>query len=208
MLAATVIAAAPVSGVHAAALALVAPGDGSLSNADITVEVGQLFTLELWAIDFPANVATLPIQGLSSTDQTVVWNRGYGTTGPGISNVEGWFYGDPANQPVAAGNFLIATWNFEALATGTSSLAPLLSSSTALSFVVDPTVEPFFYTYQCLGDAATQSCGGDFIGTVSTGIASVTVVAPSAVPIPPAIWLLGSAMAGLLGIVRRRRQPV
>jgi hypothetical protein len=41
--------------------------------------------------------------------------------------------------------------------------------------------------------------------TPETGTLAVTVEAPSAVPIPAAAWLFGSAILGLLGIARRKK---
>jgi hypothetical protein len=38
-----------------------------------------------------------------------------------------------------------------------------------------------------------------------TGNISVTVAPPSAVPIPAAAWLFGSAMLGLFGVARRKK---
>jgi len=208
---ALLLAAAPISGAQAAALALVTPGDATLTNANITVEVGQLFTLELWALDFPANILDIPAV-VEVSDANVVWDMGFQTPGPGIFVLEGSsLLADPATQPIAAGNFLIATWSFEALTTGSITLTALQDPyifASPFTFLVDPTViDPNLQTYQCLGDPTTQFCpqGGDFIGTVGSGIASVTVVAPSAVPVPPAVWLLGSALMGLIGVVRRKR---
>jgi hypothetical protein len=73
-----------------------------------------------------------------------------------------------------AANFTMATLTFSALSLGTSSLSISINA---------------------LGD----SNGSPLIADLTSG--SVTV---AAVPIPAAIWLFGSGLFGLLGLVRRR----
>ena len=52
------------------------------------------------------------------------------------------------------------------------------------------------------GDAVTGNMGTWTV--TSAGVATYSVAAVSAVPVPAALWLLGSAMVGLVGVARRK----
>jgi len=58
----------------------------------------------------------------------------------------------------------------------------------------------------CSGQAAPMAAG-PFPGNepLWTGTGSITQGAPSAVPVPAAVWLFGSGLVGLAGIARRRK---
>lgn len=76
-------------------------------------------------------------------------------------------------------------------------LGALGQSLPFIAFFADQGGNPFFE-----GDS-TQFEGTwtlDFDG----GIASLAYIAPTAIPLPGAVWLLGSAMVGIAGIARRR----
>ncbi len=68
---------------------------------------------------------------------------------------------------------------------------------------------PFYAFFADQGDNAgfegdfTKFAGSWTLG-FDAGAASLSYVVPAPVPVPGAVWLLGSAMAGLAGIARRR----
>jgi hypothetical protein len=67
------------------------------------------------------------------------------------------------------------------------------AAGTSLDVYASATVDKYENTWWW-GDDAPE-----------TGTLAVTVEAPSAVPIPAAAWLFGSAILGLLGIARRKK---
>jgi hypothetical protein len=47
--------------------------------------------------------------------------------------------------------------------------------------------------------------GGDTLSFLVASISEATVTAPSAVPVPAAVWLFGTALIGLIGFDKRRK---
>ena len=48
--------------------------------------------------------------------------------------------------------------------------------------------------------------GNSYLGGKTYSLNGLGVLAPAAVPIPPAVWLMGSALIGLIGIGRRGKR--
>jgi hypothetical protein len=94
---------------------------------------------------------------------------------------------------------------------GNGSLADLTDkigggASSSMNFLVldtnaTPTLFSGTWTLQFLNAA-----GG--LATTGTAVSAVLAWSPTAVPLPAAVWLLGSGLAGLAGIGRRRKLTV
>lgn len=87
--------------------------------------------------------------------------------------------------------------------------APFLTTAA-----VDQSMSFFYLTGNCAGSVcaspdkttATQYGNGATFSFTSNGTLSYTTnsVVPPPVPVPPALWLLGSALVGLVGVARRK----
>jgi hypothetical protein len=114
----------------------------------------------------------------------------------------------------------IATITFNILGTGTTSLA--LASPTAIpggvlpeqEWVYEDAAAPFGVAPYCITHtpSITGRCTVTLAGEVPVTFEAVemvlsdSVVNVSAIPLPPAVWLFGTGLLGLVGIARRRVQ--
>jgi hypothetical protein len=151
--------------------------------------------------------------GLITTNQgqTDFGANGFGAFTAGLSNVGNYLTAVNATNGLAASNSVLVGsgqvnaypsaneyngsfgWlSFDNRATGTS-------GSQFLSYVYsggDPGVDP--------GIAETIVRLGSIAINAATGVVSFTAGTVSAVPLPGAVWLLGSALLGLGGVSRRK----
>lgn len=151
--------------------------------------LGEIFTLEVMALDFPTTVGgganlyfdASVVNVLAVNIDTDMWN--FGSTGVyegTIDNTAGSVTGILMNTfpGVPAGDFVAFTIDFQAMGVGTSTLV-----------LTDHALNPW-------ADDFGNAINPDYIpGEISV----------SAVPLPAALWLLLSGLGGL-GLVRKRRQ--
>ncbi len=91
------------------------------------------------------------------------------------------------------------TWN-----TTTCSGAGLNSNPSGCLPLVADTVVPVNYSPTQTGIGGNPMIAGPFVGyNANFDITSMTVT--SVVPVPAAVWLLGSGLLGLVGVARRKR---
>lgn len=190
------LACVPLTGANAASIALVASGDTTLSDANITVGLNDVFSLELWALGFPGLLDggavgfSYSFDNFTATDFTpaagifpLAVPSDNGTTVTGIG-------GYNAGAGDAGGNYLLGTLAFTADALGTSIFT--LFEDPGLFF-------SFGFGTQCFsGNACADNTT---LGALGVGSATVSVV-----PLPAAVWLFGSALIGLVGLSRRQKQ--
>jgi hypothetical protein len=183
-------------------------GSGSATGLHSTATVysnpagngsAESFSSTAWSVGdyYQFQISTLTYEGIQ-----VAWDQASSNTGPGqfklAYSTDGSNFTDFANYAVLANASPNPVWN----STTPSALYSLsfdLSSVTAL----DNQVSVYFR----LIDRSTVSANG---GTVASGGTNrvdnfvVTGEAISAVPVPAAVWLLGSALVGLGAIGRRK----
>jgi hypothetical protein len=193
------------SGPHAAEI-----GSGSATGFHSTATVysnpvgngsAESFSSTAWSVGdyYQFQISTLTYEGIQ-----VAWDQTSSNTGPGqfklAYSTDGSSFTDFSDYAVLANASPNPVWN----STTPNALYTLsfdLSSITAL----DNQVSVYFR----LIDRSTVAANG---GTVASGGTSrvdnfvVTGEAITAVPVPAAVWLLGSALVGLGTISRRRRQ--
>lgn len=125
---------------------------------------------------------------------TVLWTFDYVATGTGTATLDlEYLY-----------NATVANWS--AGETGiASSSANLLLDGTALKqeqlhYFYDQNANTGGFSNLVLNFGVTAGQTGTF----TVALTSSAMAAPAAVPVPAAVWLMGSALAGLGGIARRR----
>jgi len=159
----------------------------SFASTPVNVVTGQTFTLDLVGTDF--NNGTLDGGGLnigfdssvitvtSVSVNTVDWE--FFSTDGTIDNSGGSVNGITFNSfETRTGNLLFATVEFLAVGEGSSALS-----------LSEFNLNPF------------ASGGSAYTGLAFDQLGSVNV---SAVPVPAAAWLFGSALVGLAGVKRRK----
>lgn len=161
--------------------------------------VGTTFSLSIIGTDFPATTGgaldiSVDSQFLridSASYNTAAWESTFSSDGSGSADKSAWFglefgtSGIDPNKPTPTGTFTIGTITFTALKAGTTS--PTLADSVA-------------------------STSGGFVNDLGDPIAVIfnstpiplTIKSPAEVPVPAALWLLGSGLMGLVGWSRRR----
>jgi hypothetical protein len=101
-----------------------------------------------------------------------------------------------SGQPGTPSNTGVETWY------GNGSIVPTLTLNKGASSSTG------FYLVSADDNGASPAGAADIfqLGTVTLNAATNQLVfAPSAVPLPAAVWLLGSGLVGLAGVARRRR---
>ncbi len=165
-----------------------------INALSISVDNGTSFSLDLWALSFPADFVggTMEITydanllSLNSFTPGTTYNTGSSalTVNPFGTDTAGTLtFNVVATAPntFLATNGILGTLAFTALTTGNLVLG-----------IADHPWDP------------TWAQSGQISPTyLSANVAVVTPVNP--VPLPPALWLLGSALVGLMGMSRRKQ---
>lgn len=156
-------------------------------TAPATIQVSDIFSLNIAGSGFTSNVDgggvnisydSSILNVLSVSIDEVVWDFGVTGISEGtIDNVAGTVNGIMVNTFAdVSGSFDVATIQFQAIGSGTSVLA-------LTEFALNP-----------------WASGGAMINPIMED-SSLTV---SAIPIPPALWLFGSGLLGLVGMARKK----
>ena len=190
------------SGAQAASIAMVGTG----GSTNITVSEGSTVTLELWVLGMPLETAggyanfnfdaigkDLLTFGSFVVDHTT-WDINPPFTNDGSYDAATGVYDGglavnvPFFGPNVAGDILVGTLTFTADLVGDIVL----------------TANSGIWNYYDLTDPTCIFGTCDM--TLTSTITNIAVV--SAVPLPPAIWLLGSALIGMMGLSRRKREKL
>jgi len=138
-------------------------------------------------------------QGLFGAMQSPTFGVGTTISGTGAT---------PASNNMSTGAYKIGpapiattTWN-----TTTCTGAGMNSNpSGCLPLIADAAV-PAGYSPSQTGIGGSPMIAGPFTGfNANFDVTSMTVTSISAVPVPAAVWLLGSGLLGLVGVARRKR---
>jgi hypothetical protein len=175
------------SGFHAGTSTYSSPvGNGSAHS----------FSSNTWAVGdyYQFSVSTL---GLDSI--LLSWDQTSSGTGPRdfklAYSIDGTTFTDFANYSVLANASPNPVWN-SSTASALYSFSQNLSSVTALNNQAT--------VYFRLVDTSAVSAGGGTVGTAGTDRVDNFSVSTAVVPLPAAVWLLGSGLLGLGGLTRRR----
>lgn len=101
-----------------------------------------------------------------------------------------------------------ATNQYENGITGsvTTSGNPAFATSKRIAQLTLNDLQAGWYTLFVGGADALGTSGDISLKVTASGIASTYAPAPAAVPVPAAVWLFGSALAGFVGVSRRKPQ--
>jgi len=186
---ASIVSFAYISNANAAVISLVPNLVGWNPDDTVIVNVGDTFSLTVQASEYPGGTSgggvsvdfsagTGFVNADAVTMDATVWNIAADTT---IDNGAGVVTAEALGFPgTTASTFDLAVITFTATSLG--NFAMTMSESV---------INPFFLS--------------DGITLANPTFAGLNV---SVVPIPPAIWLLGSGLVGLIGMARRKRNLV
>lgn len=174
----------------------------SMVPAVQTVADGAMFSVEIWAYGLPADTVGGALDITWNSADMTFDSLEYATTDPADSNgfpgpwdpVSSFFTGVDQVSAGAIDGLFVGSFG------GVSGDAPI----ARLNFTLGTGVSNSVIT---LAEAAVggqwATDGGN--PTTFTNTYNGAVVNPAAVPVPAAIWLFGSGLAGLAGVARRRR---
>jgi len=133
----------------------------------------------------PSTITNSNLQNWNLINQNV-----YNPLTSATESASGSFYFSPGSGgPLYSSTSGLWTWNGK---TSINTIAPVGTTASNL----------FFLTGSGLSGHATPTLEGT--ATFNSGVFTFTSNNTSAVPLPAAVWLLGSGLAGLIGVGRRR----
>ena len=123
---------------------------------------------------------------------------GIGTTITGTGVLPASNYMKKGSMPIGVVPIATTTWN-----TTTCAGAGMGSNPSGCLPLIADTVVPAGYSPTQVGVGGSPMIAGPFTGyNANFDVVSMTVVP---VPVPAAVWLLGSGLLGLVGVARRKR---
>ena len=126
---------------------------------------------------------------------------GVNTTITGTGVLPASNYMKKGSEQIGPAPVATTTWN-----TTTCSGAGMGSNPSGCLPLIADTAVPSGYTPTQVGIGGSPMIAGPFTGyNANFDVTSMTVTSISAVPVPAAVWLLGSGLLGLVGVARRKR---
>ena len=185
------------------------PYDYSTGVAYPGAPTGQLYG---YVFSSPENLpVAFPGNNINSTDQGVVLTRnlangvnaGMGpANGNNLANNSSYYY-DGTGGEYAANNYYVGGINtYLANVTGWATVGNAIDNAgTAAN---ETTMSMYYNVAVDFNTSESQLRKGAGQWTSNNGVFTYAVAGPVVVPVPAAVWLLGSGLIGLVGVARRR----